>query len=87
MRVAVREINQPEYPAGMVPWLGTAHPELYDRLTGRLPDELQRLWNEHAPLADFEAALAELVFLHQSCCHLYRTAQAVAQEDSTTQTK
>jgi hypothetical protein len=73
MRAALRQINAPDYPAGMVPWLDTVRPDLYAELTARLPDEIQRLWSECAPLGQFEAVLARLVTLHQRCCELYRT--------------
>lgn len=75
MRAALRDINPPDYPAEMIPWLGTAHPNFYAELTSRLPDEIHRVWNEHAPLEEFEIVLARLVSLHRQCCDLYRAAQ------------
>ena len=74
MRAALREINLPDYAVGMVPWLGTTRPDFYAEITSHLPDEIQRLWSEHAPLDQFEAVLARLVSLHKECCHLYRSA-------------
>lgn len=74
MRAALRQVNLPDYPAGMVPWLGTARPDLYAELTSHLPDEMQRIWSERAPLEQFEAVLALLVSLHRQCCDLYRAA-------------
>jgi hypothetical protein len=74
MRVALREVNPPDYPAGMIPWLGTARPDLYAELTSSLPDEIQRLWSERAPLEQFEVVLARLVSFHRQCCDLYRAA-------------
>src|SRR5713101_2707412 len=38
MRAALHQINVPDYPAGMVPWLGTTRPDLYAELTSHLPD-------------------------------------------------
>jgi hypothetical protein len=73
MGASLRQINAPDYPAGMVPWLHTVRPDLYAELTSHLPDELQRLWSEQAPLEQFEAVLARLVALHRHCCKLYRT--------------
>ena len=73
LRAAIRQINVPGYPAGMVPWLDTVRPDLYAELTARLPDEIQRLWSERAPLEQFESVLARLVTLHRRCCELYRT--------------
>lgn len=74
MRAALSKINPPNYPAAMVPWLGTAHPDLYAELTSRIPDQVHRLWTERAPLERFEAILALLVSVHGQCCDLYRAA-------------
>ncbi len=72
IRVAFRQVNPPDYPTGMIPWLGTVHSDLYAELTSNLPDEIQRLWSERAPLEQFEAVLARLVSIHRWCCDLYR---------------
>lgn len=72
MQAALRSINTPDYPAGMLPWLSAAQPRFYAELTSHLPDEIDRVWSERAPLERFEAALARLVSLHQGCCELYR---------------
>lgn len=72
MQAALREINRPDYPAGMIPWLGENAPSLYAMLTEDLPNEINRLWNGHAPLAQFEEALRRLVKLHGQCCEFYR---------------
>jgi len=72
MQAALHEINLPAYPAGMLSWLDTAHPELYVALTSNLPDEIQRLWSEHAPFEQFEGALERLVSAHKRGCGLYR---------------
>lgn len=76
MRVALRQVNPPDHRAGMVPWLGTARPDLYAELTSNLPDQIQRLWSERVPLEQFEPVLARLVSLHRQCCDLYRAALA-----------
>jgi len=76
MRQALRHFNSPDYPAGMIQWLGTARPDLYARLTSNLPDEIQRLWSERAPLEHFERVPARLVSLHRECRDLYRAVQA-----------
>lgn len=75
MRAALRQINVPDYPAGMVPWLGTARPDLYAELTSHLPDQIDRLWSERAPLEQFESVLARLVTLHRRCCELCRAVK------------
>ncbi len=71
-QAALSEINRPDYPAGMIPWLGEEHPDLYDALTRRIPDEIDLAWKCRAPLADFDAILARLVQTHQVACGLYR---------------
>jgi hypothetical protein len=72
IRTALRQINVPDYPAGMVPWLDTVRPDLYAELTSHLPDEIQRLWSKRGPLELFESVLSRLVSLHRQCCELYR---------------
>ena len=72
MRAALRQINLPDYPAGMVPWLDTARPDLYQELTVHLPDEIQRLWSGRGPLEQFESVLARLISLHRRCCEMHR---------------
>lgn len=72
MDATLRKIAQPTYPEGMILWLETAHPNLYEELTSRLPDEISRLWNSHVPLEEFETVLDRLVSTHQEGCRLYR---------------
>jgi hypothetical protein len=72
MRAALRQINPPDYPAGMIPWLDKAHSELYTELISRLPDEIHRMWSERAPLKQFEAVLARLVSYHGRASALYQ---------------
>lgn len=72
MQASWRRVCQPEYPAGMILWLGEAHPRLYSELTERLPDEIQRLWSERSSVELFESVLRRLVSLHRQCCELYR---------------
>jgi len=76
MRAALREINLSDCAVGMVPWLATTYPDFYAEITSHLPDEIRRLWSEHAPLDQFEAVLARLVSLHKQCCYLYRSVHA-----------
>jgi hypothetical protein len=77
MDAALRQIDLPEYPAGMIPWLDTAHPALYLELTSLIPDQVHRLWNEGGPLNEFEATLDRLVAVHREACRLYRAEQAI----------
>ena len=71
-RAALREINSRDYPAGMILWLETAYPQLYEELTSRIPDEIHVCWAAHDPLAEFDAILARLVETHRLACQLYR---------------
>ena len=72
MKIALRDINAPTYRAGMISWLDATRPDLYVELTSKLPDEIQRMWSERAPLEQFEFVLARLVSLHQQCSEQYR---------------
>lgn len=74
MRAALAQINRPDYPAGMIPWLGEAHPGLYDELTSRIPDEIDLAWKCQVPLAQFAIILARLVQTHRQARDLYRAA-------------
>jgi len=62
----------PEYPAGMILWLGDACPILYTELTERLPDKIQRLWEARAPLDEFERVLDLWKEAHRTGCRIYR---------------
>ncbi len=72
MQAALAQINQPDYMAGMIPWLGENRPDLYHQLTSFLPDVIDWLWNEHALLAEFQATLDKLVEAHRLAVLLYR---------------
>jgi len=78
MRRALTEINSPDYPAGMILWLDKAHPQLYTELTSRIPREIDGLWNESAPVGEFQAVLDRLVDVHRECCRLYRESSVAA---------
>jgi len=69
---AMREVGRPDYPAGLIPWLGETNPRLYAELTERLPEDIQRLWEAHAPLEQFEKVLAHLLDAHRSACAVYK---------------
>jgi hypothetical protein len=75
MDATLCQIAQPTYLGGMIPWLQTAYPDLYEKLTSRLPDEISRLWNNRAPLVQFDAALESLIALHREGCRIYREQQ------------
>jgi len=69
---ALRAICDPDYPAGMILWLERANPRVYAELTERLPDEIHRLWSEHAPLPKFQDVLDRWKQTHAQACVLYR---------------
>jgi len=70
----MREVARPDYPAGMILWLGEANPGIYAELTVGLPDELQRLWSGRAPLEDFDRILGLWVEAHRTACELFTAA-------------
>jgi len=76
MQAALSQINRADYPAGMIVWLEQEAPTLYAELTSRIPDEIDKLWNNGAPLAEFEAVLDRLVSTHQAGCRLFREEEA-----------
>jgi hypothetical protein len=69
---AMQSLASPEYPAGMIVWLGDACPILYTELTERLPDKIQRLWEAQAPLDEFERVLDLWKEAHRTGCRIYR---------------
>jgi hypothetical protein len=73
MQEAFRLICRTDCPQGMIVWLAEAYPRPYCELTERLPNELNRLWREHRPLAQFDRVLQTWVETHQNACTLYRT--------------
>lgn len=81
----MRQVARPDYPAGMILWLGEANLALYADLTVHLPDELQRLWSEHAPLEDFDRILGLWVETHRTACQLFKAAGANNQASRVTE--
>src|SRR5437870_5607082 len=74
VQATLRAMCSPDYPGGMVEWLDRAHPDLYHyvELSSRLPSQIDRLWDAHAPLERFKEVLGQLLALHRQCCGLYR---------------
>jgi hypothetical protein len=56
----------------MILWHAQNRPDMYDQLTSFLPDEIDRLWNEHTLLAEFQATLDKFVEAHRPAVLLYR---------------
>lgn len=76
VQAVLRQIALPTYREGMIPWLETAHPGLYEELTSWIPDEISRLWSDHAPLDQFDAALDRLLAAHREGCRLYESSKS-----------
>ena len=67
---AMRRIEQ-LCPAGALTWARLAHPDLTDKIDVELFGRLDNIWDGQAPLADFEAALRELVRVHAEVGKLF----------------
>jgi hypothetical protein len=76
LRAVLLQTCRPEYPAGMVLWLETSDPGLYDDLTRRLPDLIHRLWMVHAPLGEFQRVVDAWLATHRRACELYKIENA-----------
>jgi hypothetical protein len=62
-------------PPGALRWAREAHPALTDHIDVELFQRLNDLWNNHAPLEEFEAALSELVEVHRRVGSLFAGVQ------------
>ena len=71
LQSVLRSICRPDYPAGLIPWLGEQHPDMYFTLTEKLPEEMRRLWTEHRPIDEFDKVLGLWVDAHKTACGLY----------------
>jgi len=58
-------------PAAMLPWLRERAPHLYGDITGRLPDRIQELWEQGAPMEEFKAAVRRLEESHRAALDFY----------------
>jgi hypothetical protein len=70
-RAYLARICRPDYPIGLIPWLGTNHQALYDELTSLLPDEIHRRWVAKVPIPEFELILDLWLEAHRTACDLY----------------
>lgn len=68
---ARRQIASHKYIPGAMQWAQKHHPKLYQRVTSELPAEWERLWDEGAPLDDFQAALDRWVSAHEELIGLF----------------
>jgi hypothetical protein len=71
LQAALRSIC-PQYPAGMLCWLGKADAALYDVLTRQQPDLIRDLWNTHAPIEEFNRAVDNWLGTHRRACSRFR---------------
>jgi TubC N-terminal docking domain len=72
LQAALTEICRPDYPAGMIPWLGERYPRLYAELTTRIPNDLSRIWRDQAPLEKFDLVLTRWSEIHWAAQELFR---------------
>jgi hypothetical protein len=61
---------------GMVPWLRQNRPMLYEKLAVQLPDKIHLLWEERAPLVEFERILDLWLEAHRASREAYLEASA-----------
>ena len=60
-----------DYLAGMIAWLETNEPLLYERITRNLPDKISSAWNA-VPFSEFDLLCHELEAEHGRATDLYR---------------
>lgn len=66
-----------DYEEGTILWLEANAPLLYEAVTAILPNRVSQLWEQHAPLEEFDAALAELLETHRRAVAMCRAARRV----------
>jgi hypothetical protein len=76
---ALARICGPGYPAGMLSWLESSHPELYQRIAVLFPQLISELWTQRASLGTFSRTLDDWVDLHRRASDL-----CIAARDSPT---
>ena len=75
VEAALDAICRPDYPSGMILWLERADPALYHHLTCTLPNWISHLWNEHAPLDEFQVAVDDWRKAHNRACSLFKSRE------------
>ena len=73
--VAWRQIASHEYLPGAMQWAAKHHADRYHDVTSELPAEWERLWDEDAPLIEFQAALDNWVRAHEELIGRYPVTQ------------
>lgn len=71
LREVLLQTAKPDYPAGMVHWLETGNPRLYEEITGRLPDLIHCLWAARAPIEEFQRVVDQWLAAHRGACSLF----------------
>ena len=71
-RAAIQNLHT---PAGVLVWLRESCPSLYRDLTTRLPDRIQSLWEQGAPLEEFKRAIVGLVEAQGRALNFYKACR------------
>jgi hypothetical protein len=69
---AQRRLGRLNWPPNLRVWLDVCHRDVYRRLYVELPSRIERLWDRHSPIPEFERALDEWVNAHQEACSLWK---------------
>lgn len=77
-RVAWKLITTKPYLPGTISWLETGNPSLYAELTRDLPNQIEQMWSQDAPLDEFQAALEQFVAAHDRACSEFALALLLA---------
>ncbi len=68
---AWEKIASHENLPGAMQWAEKHHPDRYHHVTNELPAEWEQLWDEGAPLIEFQAALDRWVRAHEELIGLF----------------
>lgn len=74
-QAALDQIAAILFPEGVWEWLEHHQNALYTELQDSLPAEIDRLWDNSAPLQDFEIVLERWVNAHRDACKIFKCAQ------------
>ena len=68
---AWRQIAAHKHIPGAMQWAAKHHPDRYHHVTSELSAEWERMWDEGAPLDEFQAALDRWVQAHEELIGLF----------------
>jgi hypothetical protein len=71
LNAALEFICSRNYPSGLIPWVQSVEPYLYNRLTHYLPDEISIAWNSRASFDAFDALCCELEDMLERAAELH----------------